>query len=196
MTPANIDLATSEALKIAREVDPDGETQIRVIFFIMYSSFKMVYTKIAWITQLLVWHWIHVWCHTCTCFWRFHSVRSAAFGPCRLFSIRLTVPLQFEFPQNSLGKLRTEFSCMITKNPLTLHYQTQLSLQCWSDKSHFFLHRKQNIGSLYQVRLNGSWDWCSGHLVWQRWGPNFCFLSFIDFNFNLISKTYKVQISI
>ena len=32
MTPANIDLATSEALKIAREVDPDGETQIRVIF--------------------------------------------------------------------------------------------------------------------------------------------------------------------
>ena len=28
MTPANIDLATSEALKIAREVDPDGETQI------------------------------------------------------------------------------------------------------------------------------------------------------------------------
>lgn len=33
MTPANIDLATSEALKIAREVDPDGETHIRVIFF-------------------------------------------------------------------------------------------------------------------------------------------------------------------
>ena len=32
VTPANIDLATSEALKIAREVDPDGETQIRVIF--------------------------------------------------------------------------------------------------------------------------------------------------------------------
>lgn len=32
MTPANIDLATSEALKIAREVDPDGETQIRVTF--------------------------------------------------------------------------------------------------------------------------------------------------------------------
>lgn len=56
VTPANIDLATSEALKIAREVDPDGETQIRVIFFIMYSSFKMVYTKIVWITQLLISH--------------------------------------------------------------------------------------------------------------------------------------------
>ena len=26
------------------------------------------------------------------------------------------------------GKLRTEFSFMITKNPLTLHYQTQLYL--------------------------------------------------------------------
>ena len=26
VTPANIDLATSEALKIAREVDPDGES--------------------------------------------------------------------------------------------------------------------------------------------------------------------------
>lgn len=26
VTPANIDLATSEAIKIAREVDPDGKT--------------------------------------------------------------------------------------------------------------------------------------------------------------------------
>ena len=31
------------------------------------------------------------------------------------------------------GKLRTEFSCPITKNPLALHYHTQLYLQCWSE---------------------------------------------------------------
>ena len=36
VTPANIDLATSEALKIAREVDPDGETHIRVILFFQH----------------------------------------------------------------------------------------------------------------------------------------------------------------
>ena len=31
VTPANIDLATSEALKIAREVDADGESQLLLI---------------------------------------------------------------------------------------------------------------------------------------------------------------------
>lgn len=58
MTPANIDLATSEALKIAREVDPDGETHIRVILFFQHVQplFKMVFTIIAWIKQLLVGH--------------------------------------------------------------------------------------------------------------------------------------------
>ena len=61
MTPANIDLATSEALKIAREVDPDGEThQSNIIFSTCTALFIMVFTKIAWIKQLLVGHEIHV----------------------------------------------------------------------------------------------------------------------------------------
>lgn len=32
VTPANIDLATSEALKIAREVDPDGTVHVSITF--------------------------------------------------------------------------------------------------------------------------------------------------------------------
>lgn len=57
MTPANIDLATSEALKIAREVDPDGEThQSNIIFSTCTALFIMVFTKIAWIKLLLVGH--------------------------------------------------------------------------------------------------------------------------------------------
>lgn len=182
MTPANIDLATSEALKIAREVDPDGETQIRVIFSTCTALSKWCTLKLRGSHNFLSDIKMIVWCDTCFC--RFHSVRSAVYIPCRLFSVNFVFFSSLNFPPKftSLsGKLRTEFSCLITKNPLALHYQRQLYLQCWSDKSHFFLRRKQNIGSLYQVRLNGSWDWCSGHLVWQRWGLNFHFLSVIDF---------------
>ena len=47
MTPANIDLATSEALKIAREVDPDGETQIRVIFLLCTALSKWCTLKLC-----------------------------------------------------------------------------------------------------------------------------------------------------
>lgn len=41
VTPANIDLATSEALKIAREVDPDG-----TVFFISFAENSQIMNKI------------------------------------------------------------------------------------------------------------------------------------------------------
>ena len=37
VTPANIDLATSEAIKIAREVDPDGKTTDQLYWPFYYT---------------------------------------------------------------------------------------------------------------------------------------------------------------
>ena len=41
VTPANIDLATSEALKIAREVDPDG-----TVFFYSFAENLQIMNKV------------------------------------------------------------------------------------------------------------------------------------------------------
>lgn len=42
VTAANTDMATSEALKVAREVDPDGKHPLCFCFFVLISIFVVV----------------------------------------------------------------------------------------------------------------------------------------------------------